>query len=175
MFSADQSAGKKMRRYINASVPVIEYIDELFISRNIKLNWWIPSYLVQKYQILHRCTVQGRSIHLAESCCCKKYLRLCRNIFHRAATILLLLCFKLFSITYVWPCWLPSIWKSTAGAVTHAMVFMKKMENSGDLYIKQSFLNNDTQSFLYVHSSITLSTGNGSDNEVDWVEIHFIF
>ncbi|KDO69971.1 hypothetical protein CISIN_1g026242mg [Citrus sinensis] len=35
----DQSAGKKMRRYINASVPVIEYIDELFISRNIKLNW----------------------------------------------------------------------------------------------------------------------------------------
>lgn len=56
---------------------------------------------------------------------------------------------------------------STAGAVTHAMVFMKKMENSGDLYIKQSSLNNDTQSFLYVHSSITLSTGNGSGNEVD--------
>lgn len=46
MCSADQSAGKKMRRYINASVPVIEYIDELFISRNIKLNWWIPLYLV---------------------------------------------------------------------------------------------------------------------------------
>ncbi|XP_002529120.2 ACD11 homolog protein [Ricinus communis] len=35
----DQSAGKKMRRYINASLPVIKYIDNLYISRNISLDW----------------------------------------------------------------------------------------------------------------------------------------
>lgn len=35
----DQSAEKKMRRYIEASLPVIEYIDELFLSRNIVLDW----------------------------------------------------------------------------------------------------------------------------------------
>lgn len=33
------SAEKKMRRYIDASVPVIEYIDKLYISRNITLDW----------------------------------------------------------------------------------------------------------------------------------------
>ncbi|XP_054808603.1 ACD11 homolog protein-like isoform X2 [Prosopis cineraria] len=35
----DQSAEKKMRRYINASLPVIEYIDKLYLSRNIRLDW----------------------------------------------------------------------------------------------------------------------------------------
>ncbi|KAK2635827.1 hypothetical protein Ddye_030619 [Dipteronia dyeriana] len=35
----DQSAEKKMKRYINASVPIIEYIDKLYISRNISLDW----------------------------------------------------------------------------------------------------------------------------------------
>ncbi|KAE9618758.1 hypothetical protein Lal_00047325 [Lupinus albus] len=35
----DQSAQKKMRRYIDASLPVIEYIDELYLSRNIVLDW----------------------------------------------------------------------------------------------------------------------------------------
>ncbi|CAK9159479.1 unnamed protein product [Ilex paraguariensis] len=35
----DKSAGKEMRRYINASLPVIEYIDKLYISRNISLDW----------------------------------------------------------------------------------------------------------------------------------------
>ncbi|XP_050223588.1 ACD11 homolog protein [Mercurialis annua] len=35
----DQSAEKKMRRYINASIPVINYIDNLYISRNISLDW----------------------------------------------------------------------------------------------------------------------------------------
>ncbi|CAK7326555.1 unnamed protein product [Dovyalis caffra] len=34
-----QSAEKNMRRYINASLPVIEYIDRLYISRNISLDW----------------------------------------------------------------------------------------------------------------------------------------
>lgn len=36
---AEQSAGKKMRRYIDASLPVIEYIDKLYLSRNISLDW----------------------------------------------------------------------------------------------------------------------------------------
>ncbi|KAK6921756.1 Glycolipid transfer protein domain [Dillenia turbinata] len=36
---SDQSAEKKMRRYIDASRPVIEYIDKLFIDRNISLDW----------------------------------------------------------------------------------------------------------------------------------------
>lgn len=36
---AGVSAEKKMRRYIDASVPVIEYIDKLYISRNITLDW----------------------------------------------------------------------------------------------------------------------------------------
>ncbi|KAK7269751.1 hypothetical protein RIF29_22486 [Crotalaria pallida] len=35
----DQSAEKKMKRYIDASLPVIEYIDELYLSRNIVLDW----------------------------------------------------------------------------------------------------------------------------------------
>ncbi|KAI9072636.1 hypothetical protein K1719_045403 [Acacia pycnantha] len=35
----DQSAKKKMRRYIKASRPVIEYIDKLYLSRNIILDW----------------------------------------------------------------------------------------------------------------------------------------
>ncbi|XP_004497102.1 ACD11 homolog protein [Cicer arietinum] len=35
----EQSAEKKMRRYISASLPVIEYIDKLYLSRNIVLNW----------------------------------------------------------------------------------------------------------------------------------------
>ncbi|KAL3501701.1 hypothetical protein ACH5RR_036150 [Cinchona calisaya] len=34
-----ESAERKMRRYINASRPVIEYIDMLYISRNISLDW----------------------------------------------------------------------------------------------------------------------------------------
>ncbi|KAM6562060.1 hypothetical protein CsatB_022058 [Cannabis sativa] len=35
----NQSAENKMRRYITASIPIIEYIDKLYISRNIKLDW----------------------------------------------------------------------------------------------------------------------------------------
>ncbi|XP_023539345.1 ACD11 homolog protein-like [Cucurbita pepo subsp. pepo] len=35
----NQSAEKKMRRYIDASGPVIEYIDNLYISRKITLDW----------------------------------------------------------------------------------------------------------------------------------------
>ncbi|XP_031249578.1 ACD11 homolog protein [Pistacia vera] len=35
----DKSAEKKMKRYIDASVPVIQYIDKLYISRNINLDW----------------------------------------------------------------------------------------------------------------------------------------
>ncbi|KAF8389780.1 hypothetical protein HHK36_024299 [Tetracentron sinense] len=35
----DSSAEKEMRRYIKASLPVIEYIDNLYISRNISLDW----------------------------------------------------------------------------------------------------------------------------------------
>ncbi|XP_054825386.1 ACD11 homolog protein-like [Prosopis cineraria] len=35
----NQSAEKKMMRYINASVPVIEYIDKLYLSGNITLDW----------------------------------------------------------------------------------------------------------------------------------------
>ncbi|CDP00608.1 unnamed protein product [Coffea canephora] len=35
----EESAEREMRRYINASHPVIEYIDKLYISRNISLDW----------------------------------------------------------------------------------------------------------------------------------------
>ncbi|KAA8532717.1 hypothetical protein F0562_032750 [Nyssa sinensis] len=35
----DKSAEKEMRRYIDASLPVIEYIDKLYIARNITLDW----------------------------------------------------------------------------------------------------------------------------------------
>ena len=35
----EQSAEKKMRSYISASHPVIEYIDKLYLSRNIGLDW----------------------------------------------------------------------------------------------------------------------------------------
>lgn len=35
----DESAAKEMRRYIKASLPVIKYIDNLYISRNITLDW----------------------------------------------------------------------------------------------------------------------------------------
>ncbi|OVA19036.1 Glycolipid transfer protein domain [Macleaya cordata] len=34
----DHSVEKEMRRYIDASVPVIEYIDKLYISKNISLD-----------------------------------------------------------------------------------------------------------------------------------------
>lgn len=35
----EQSAEKKMRRYIAASLPIIEYIDKLYLARNITLDW----------------------------------------------------------------------------------------------------------------------------------------
>lgn len=35
----DQSVEKNMRRYMEASQPIIEYIDKLYIERNIKLDW----------------------------------------------------------------------------------------------------------------------------------------
>ncbi|KAI3453017.1 hypothetical protein Pfo_009680 [Paulownia fortunei] len=35
----DESAEREMIRYINASLPVIEYIDKLYTSRNISLDW----------------------------------------------------------------------------------------------------------------------------------------
>ncbi|XP_047959551.1 ACD11 homolog protein-like [Salvia hispanica] len=35
----ENSAEKEMIRYINASLPVIEYIDNLYISRRISLDW----------------------------------------------------------------------------------------------------------------------------------------
>ncbi|XP_059282314.1 ACD11 homolog protein isoform X2 [Lycium ferocissimum] len=35
----DDSAEREMRRYIDASLPIIEYIDKLYISRNITLDW----------------------------------------------------------------------------------------------------------------------------------------
>ncbi|KAF5200393.1 Acd11-like protein [Thalictrum thalictroides] len=35
----DQTVEKEMRRYMEASLPVIEYIDKLYISRNITLDW----------------------------------------------------------------------------------------------------------------------------------------
>lgn len=35
----DCSVQKEMRRYIDASSPIIEYIDNLFLSRNISLDW----------------------------------------------------------------------------------------------------------------------------------------
>lgn len=38
---ADQSAEKKMKRYIESSHTVIEYIDELYLSMNIGLDWWL--------------------------------------------------------------------------------------------------------------------------------------
>ncbi|KMT08289.1 hypothetical protein BVRB_6g142140 [Beta vulgaris subsp. vulgaris] len=35
----DESAEFRMRRYMKAVVPVIQYIDELYITRNINLDW----------------------------------------------------------------------------------------------------------------------------------------
>ncbi|OAY78982.1 ACD protein [Ananas comosus] len=35
----DYSVQKEMQRYINASSPIIQYIDDLFLSRNIALDW----------------------------------------------------------------------------------------------------------------------------------------
>ncbi|GAB2297046.1 hypothetical protein Dimus_031150 [Dionaea muscipula] len=35
----DQSAEKRMRRFMKASLPIIQYIDELYTSRNISLDW----------------------------------------------------------------------------------------------------------------------------------------
>ncbi|CAH2076002.1 unnamed protein product [Thlaspi arvense] len=35
----DQSVEKNMRRYMEASRPIIEYIDKLYIERNITLDW----------------------------------------------------------------------------------------------------------------------------------------
>lgn len=34
-----ESAEKEMRRYIEASLPIIEYIDKLYVRRNISLDW----------------------------------------------------------------------------------------------------------------------------------------
>ncbi|KAL8161318.1 hypothetical protein V2J09_012807 [Rumex salicifolius] len=36
----DQSAEKRMRRYMNASLPIIQYIDKLFTNRDITLDWF---------------------------------------------------------------------------------------------------------------------------------------
>lgn len=37
--ATDESAEREMRKYIKASLPVIEYIDKLYISKNISLDW----------------------------------------------------------------------------------------------------------------------------------------
>lgn len=42
-FVTDQSAEKKMKSYIRASLPVIQYIDNLYLSRNVVLDWWLES------------------------------------------------------------------------------------------------------------------------------------
>ncbi|XP_065880398.1 ACD11 homolog protein [Euphorbia lathyris] len=39
LHETDETAEKQMKRYIKASLPVIEYIDKLYISRNISLDW----------------------------------------------------------------------------------------------------------------------------------------
>ncbi|CAA3006112.1 ACD11 homolog [Olea europaea subsp. europaea] len=36
---SDESAEKEMQRYIDASLPIIQYIDKLYTSRNINLDW----------------------------------------------------------------------------------------------------------------------------------------
>lgn len=38
-FVADVTAEVEMNRYINALNPIIDYIDNLYISRNITLDW----------------------------------------------------------------------------------------------------------------------------------------
>ncbi|KAK7280494.1 hypothetical protein RJT34_25558 [Clitoria ternatea] len=35
----EQSAEKKLKRYITASIPIIEYVDKLYLSRKITLDW----------------------------------------------------------------------------------------------------------------------------------------
>lgn len=35
----DQSAEKRMRRYMKSSLPIIQYIDKLYTTRNIVLDW----------------------------------------------------------------------------------------------------------------------------------------
>ncbi|KAL0430117.1 UNVERIFIED_CONTAM: ACD11protein [Sesamum radiatum] len=35
----DESAQREMIRYIKASLPIIQYIDKLYTSRNISLDW----------------------------------------------------------------------------------------------------------------------------------------
>ncbi|MED6221209.1 hypothetical protein PIB30_052286 [Stylosanthes scabra] len=35
----EQSAGKKMKRYMDNAMPVIEYVDNLYLSRMIPLDW----------------------------------------------------------------------------------------------------------------------------------------
>ncbi|KAH6815054.1 Glycolipid transfer protein family protein [Perilla frutescens var. frutescens] len=35
----EESANREMRRFIKASAPIIEYIDKLYTSRNISLDW----------------------------------------------------------------------------------------------------------------------------------------
>lgn len=42
------------------------------------------------------------------------------------------------------------------GAVTHAMVFIKKMENSGDLYINHLSFNRDNRFFMFIHPKPSL-------------------
>ncbi|WCJ24574.1 Glycolipid transfer protein (GLTP) family protein [Euphorbia peplus] len=39
LHETDETAEKQMKRYIKASLPVIQYIDKLYISRNISLDW----------------------------------------------------------------------------------------------------------------------------------------
>lgn len=37
---AEESAEMEMKKYIAASAPIIQYIDNLYIKRNISLDWW---------------------------------------------------------------------------------------------------------------------------------------
>ncbi|GAB2280087.1 hypothetical protein Dimus_014724 [Dionaea muscipula] len=39
LHETDQSAEKRMRRYMKASLPIIHYIDNLYTSRDISLDW----------------------------------------------------------------------------------------------------------------------------------------
>ncbi|CAI9785370.1 unnamed protein product [Fraxinus pennsylvanica] len=43
---SDDSAEKEMQRYINASLPIIQYIDKLYTSRNIGLDWSLHMFFM---------------------------------------------------------------------------------------------------------------------------------
>lgn len=53
IFASEASAKVHMQSYVTASAPLIQYIDKLFVSRDLGIDWWILDvFEIVQYNLL---------------------------------------------------------------------------------------------------------------------------